>query len=185
MPDFEICIDKINDNIVSFRDAGKPWGRMERKQPLIIIARNISKEQLFEMCGSTFSNYTTRADADFAVYTFYTEMNKAIMDRSIKDPETGLWVVPPEKQAELLQIKTDILSQYPRPITTDIRRFQIPVAGMKTGWCPTIDNAKLNDDGVDYQPMLDQGIIVDFSEQVAICKDKTTNTFKYSTQKVA
>jgi len=185
MADFEICIDKKTDNVVSFRPAGQPWGQLERKQPLIVIAKNITKADLFEMAGAVFSNYTTRAAADDAVYNYYKELNEASLALGEKDPVSGLYIIPPENQNELLQIKATILAQYPRPIITDIRRFQIPVATIKKGWFPDLDLDKLNDDGQDYQPMLDQAIPIDFSEKVAICKDKTTGTFKYLTEKVA
>jgi len=182
---FDLTLDRKTGNIVSFREAGIPFGKIERKVFLIITSTNISDSELFELSGSIFENYSTRTEAEAAVYSFYTELRKAALLLSKKDSISGLFFVPPEKQNELLQIKTALLNQYPKPIKINRRRYQIPIETIKTGWIPELDLKKLDNPEIDYQPMLDKKIIIDFAEKVAICKDKTTGIFKYSTVKVA
>ena len=92
-------------------------------------------------------------------------------------------------QSEVDAIYDDLLEAYENgeivikpeyPIASKKRRYNIPLNIIKQGWFLNLNINKLRDPNSDYQPST---IEVNASEQVAFCKDKYTNKFKYSTIK--
>lgn len=63
------------------------------------------------------------------------------------------------------------------------RRYNIPLSIIKSGWLSSMKLASIRDVTKAYQPLKDSKVVVDFSENVSICRDKHTGTFKYSTKK--
>ena len=63
------------------------------------------------------------------------------------------------------------------------RRFSIPLSIIKKGWKPDLIEAHIRDTERVYQPLLDNDVVIDFSEKFAICKDNHTGKFKYAARK--
>lgn len=64
------------------------------------------------------------------------------------------------------------------------RRYSIPLSTIKDGWLPEMVIADVQNVKKIYQPLKDGNIVIDFAEQVSICKDNHTGTFKYSEKKM-
>jgi len=64
-------------------------------------------------------------------------------------------------------------------------RYTIPLDILKSGWKTDLIEADIRNKDKDYQPFMDGNIVLDFSEQVAIVKDKSKDAFKYKKIKQA
>jgi len=67
------------------------------------------------------------------------------------------------------------------PVPIGKRKYNIPFEIIKKGWCPDLDIKKVRDSKAAYRPEITE---VDATEKVAFCKDKFTDKFKYSKEKV-
>jgi len=63
------------------------------------------------------------------------------------------------------------------------RRHAIPLEEIRAGWLPGMDLSRVRDRSDDYQPLLSAGVVVDFSEPVAVCFDKRRGRFKYEARR--
>jgi hypothetical protein len=59
------------------------------------------------------------------------------------------------------------------------RRYKIPLDIIKKGWKKDLDLDKVRDVNLNYQPLVEENIIIDSSEKVSLCFDKHKNSFKY------
>lgn len=66
---------------------------------------------------------------------------------------------------------------------TGKRRHSLPLDILKNGWLPKLDTQKVRDKNLVYQPIKDDKIVIDTTEQIAIFQDKATETYKYSAKK--
>lgn len=65
------------------------------------------------------------------------------------------------------------------------RRYRLPLLILKDGWFPSLDIQKVRDKSLIYQPLKDNQIVIDATENVAIFQDKFTETYKYSRRRKA
>lgn len=94
---------------------------------------------------------------------------------SLKMPQynINLNIMPSPKEIEILNL-----------VTISKRRYQLPLNIIKDGWYPDLDITKVQDKKINYQPLLDNEIIIDTKEPVAIFYDKGKKSFKYSVRKI-
>ena len=60
------------------------------------------------------------------------------------------------------------------------RKYCLPLDIIKNGWKKDLDINKVKDKTLAYQPLKEKNIVIDALEEVAIFKNKYTDTFKYS-----
>jgi hypothetical protein len=74
-----------------------------------------------------------------------------------------------------------IMANHMKPIGK--RRYCLPFDIIKDGWEPALNNEKVRDKTLVYQPLKDNSIVINAAEKVSIFLDKYTLTYKYNQKK--